>query len=122
MRCYLAGPMTGYPLFNFPAFDKRRDELRAAGHIVVSPADLDRAIGFDPADENALAEIRVDDAFIDAAIQRDVAAILQCDAIVMLKGWEYSKGAKGELGVAKWRGLRVFYPPDKLPGELAKVA
>lgn len=122
MRLYLAGPMTGYAQFNFPAFDKRRDELKAAGHIVVSPADLDRAMGFDPADAQSVAAIRVDDAFIDAAIQRDVAAIVQCDAIVMLDGWAKSKGANGELAVARWKGLPVFYPSDRLPGELAKAS
>lgn len=45
---YIAGPMRGIPLFNFPAFDRAADVLRSHCHYPINPADLDRKIGFDP--------------------------------------------------------------------------
>ena len=41
MRLYLAGPMSGKPQMNFPAFEKAAKSLRRRGHDVVSPAELD---------------------------------------------------------------------------------
>ena len=46
MRIYVAGPMRGFPLYNFPAFDAAAAELRRHGHTVISPADHDREMGF----------------------------------------------------------------------------
>ena len=44
VKIYLAGPMTGYDKFNFPAFDFWFDFLTQAGHSVFSPADNDRTL------------------------------------------------------------------------------
>lgn len=115
MRIYIAGPMTGYDSYNFPAFDAARDQVRALGHIPVSPADLDRAIGFDPADPRAVRDIRIDKDFTRSAIIRDVNAILDCDALVVLPGWEKSRGANGEVGVAKWLGLTIYQGVESIP-------
>jgi hypothetical protein len=48
MKVYLAGPMTGYPRWNFDAFDEAARQLRSDGHDVVSPHELDLERGFDP--------------------------------------------------------------------------
>jgi hypothetical protein len=39
----------------------------------------------------------------------DVKALCDCDGIIMLNGWEDSRGAKLELLIAKELGLSVFY-------------
>ncbi|MBA2927098.1 DUF4406 domain-containing protein [Pseudomonas sp. CCUG 57209] len=40
-RIYLSGPMTGLPGLNFPAFAAMTDNLRAGGHTVTNPAEVD---------------------------------------------------------------------------------
>jgi hypothetical protein len=93
---YICGPMRGYPLFNFPAFDEAEWRMRELGFNVLSPAAMDREEGFDPATGIA------DDALLLTCAKRDIDAIFQCDLIVRLDGWEGSVGANAELGVARW--------------------
>lgn len=107
-RVYIAGPMRGLPAFNFPAFDRAAKLGRAGGWEVVSPADLDRQSGFNESSTSAIgpAESRV-------FAKRDTEALLSFraedgDAIALLPGWERSTGAKAELALAKWVGLRVL--------------
>lgn len=110
MRTYIAGKMRGIPLYNFPAFDAAAADLRSQGITVISPTDLDREAGFDPYtlpndwDWNTLPE----DFCLRHAAARDLAAILSCDAIHLLPGWQDSKGARAERAVAEWVGLGVF--------------
>lgn len=102
MRGYLAGPMRGIPLWNFPAFDDYATWLRGAGWDIVSPADLDRDAGFTEFTET------LPDGFIHEALRRDVEALLTVEAIVLMPGWQDSTGAKFELSVAENLGLDVF--------------
>lgn len=106
--------MTGKHHFNVPAFDAKRDDLLAAGHTPVSPADLDRAFGYDPAHSPT------DDGFVHSAIRRDLDAVLQCDGVVVLTGWEHSRGACAEVAVARWAGIPVFLPGQTIPGGTQK--
>lgn len=103
MRVYVAGPMRGYPQYNFPAFDAAADSLARDGHDVVNPAQMDRDVGFDPQ------STEVSDSFLRDALQRDLSAICECDAIAMLPGWEASGGAKIEWALAVHLGLDVIY-------------
>jgi hypothetical protein len=99
---YIAGPMRNHPAYNFPAFDAARDIGELKGFRVISPADLDRELGFD--------ETR--DTFgpdqLKSAVRRDAEALTICDAIAMLPGWEKSLGAQAELAIARWLGLEVL--------------
>lgn len=94
--------MRGYPQYNFPAFDEARDKLRGYDCEVVSPADLDREIGFDPT--KTLGEQRFS---TTAAIQRDIRASLDCDCAVVLPGWEFSRGAGVEVMLMRFLGRPV---------------
>lgn len=104
---YIAGPMTGYPNYNFAAFDKARDKLNAEGWTVVSPADIDRENGFDALKSDD-PEI-VTKEFMKRAMRADLDALQRVDAIYMLDGWQDSKGAMAEYHVAKWRDIETIF-------------
>lgn len=93
MRIYVAGPMTGHPDLNFPAFHAAAAELRALGYHVENPAEIN-------ADPSAQ--------WLDC-MRADIARLVTCDAVHMLPGWEKSRGAKVEHGLAVGLGLQVIY-------------
>ena len=112
-RCYIAGPMRGYEDYNFPAFDAAVERARARDWAPISPADLDREVGFDPAKEGDFTE-----GDLIACIRRDIEAIITLDpaygdCLAVLDGWERSTGAVAEVMVARWRGLPVVWATEE---------
>lgn len=115
LTIYVAGPMRGKKFFNFPAFDDAKKELESQGFVVISPADLYGAVGFDPeilGSDYDWTDLNKCDFSLMDAIDRDVAALKKCDAIYMLRGWEQSTGAKAEKALAEWMRLEVVYQDD----------
>jgi nucleoside 2-deoxyribosyltransferase len=109
-RIYIAGPMTGLPLHNLPAFDEAARAWRAAGWHVVSPAES--------FNRDCTLPYRY-------YVEHDVYLIKSCDALAMLPGWD-SKTARGsvwEYFIAKaLLGLPVFDASRAMPPEaLARV-
>lgn len=104
-KCYyVAGPMRGYDLWNFPAFDAARDLLVDEGHLVISPADLDRHRGI----TETTAEFSPDD--FQIAMRCDLTAIAAfATDVYLLKGWEHSSGVYNELAVAQTTGKGIRY-------------
>jgi hypothetical protein len=109
---YIAGPMRGIAWFNYPLFDRVAKELRDAGNEVISPADEDRRHdGFDPyanpshANPDACTFPKSMD--FAKTVRRCLDAVLRCDEIVLLPGWENSNGAVAELTLAMWLNKRV---------------
>jgi hypothetical protein len=104
--CYVAGPMTGYPGFNYPAFDAARDALAAEGWNVISPTDLDRInIGIEFDKMEGTEDLRH---LSTAFARQDIASILVSDAVFVLPGWEMSTGATNEARIATMLGLPVY--------------
>lgn len=101
---YIAGPMRNYPLYNFPAFDLAKERLMKAGWSVVSPADLDRAAGLSPAVSGESFPKEV----LKECIMRDLAALSECSAVAVLKGWEQSYGVRAELALALFLGIDIL--------------
>ncbi|MDQ0735314.1 DUF4406 domain-containing protein [Arthrobacter agilis] len=81
---YLAGPMSGLPDFNYPAFHEAAAKLRAAGYTVLNPA------------ENPKPEPETWQGYMRLAI----AQLIQADGIALLPGWEVSRGAMVEYTLA----------------------
>lgn len=92
MKIYIAGPMTGYPEFNYPAFFAAEQALRDLGYETINPA---RSEGRDGC------KSWVD--YMRAAI-RDVA---DADAIALLPGWQDSRGAAVEYRLGHDLGYDV---------------
>jgi hypothetical protein len=118
MKFYVAGPMRGYPLFNFPAFDAATALLREQGHEVFNPAERDREKHGDGVNDSAtgdLADITDTGFSLRDALGADTEWICrEADAIFMLDGWEKSKGATAEKALAEALGHAVVYqtPPS----------
>jgi hypothetical protein len=93
---YVAGPMTGRVDFNFPAFDKARNDLLDAGYNVISPADIDRLRGF-----NGTCELPAEGFTLEECLEYDKAAIDICDGIALMSGWENSAGVAEEMAYAR---------------------
>jgi hypothetical protein len=92
-RIYVAGPMTGYPDFNFPAFHAATARLREAGWEAVNPA------------ENFGGRT---DLARETYLRADVILLAQCQAIAMLPGWEESRGAKLEYLLARELSMPIL--------------
>lgn len=109
-KIYIAGPMTGYPEFNFPAFHAAAAKLRAEGWIVFNPAEKDDEAGLDAdAYKTGDAALAIDKGFdFREAYLWDIERVIEGDAIYMLPGWEHSAGARGELAVAT--AMQRHYP------------
>jgi len=107
MKVYIAGPMTGRELYNFPAFDEAADRWRALGHEVTTPADITRGEwqrkhwrAFDPASDRC----EYGDPLLCELFALDLAAVCEADEIALLPGYEKSKGARLEIAVAMQLG------------------
>lgn len=101
---YIAGPMRGYPRFNFDAFDAAEKELAGKGYNALSPHRMELDHGFDPSkslDANGFD--------LKEAVRRDVEAIIAADAVYMLKGWEQSAGATAEFHIARWLDKEIIF-------------
>lgn len=111
MKLYLAGPMRGYEKFNFPAFLEAAKELREHGHEILSPAELDLAENADAMDlpaNDAEANFRV-------YMKRDLVAVLNCEGVALLPGWQHSTGAIMESIVSRLAGGKLFeYNEDRI--------
>lgn len=105
VRIYLAGPMRGYPDYNRPVFRQAADRLRQLGFEVYCP------------DEDAYDGSWAAPAHYDA-MRRNFTVLLDCDALVVLPGWERSRGAKAEIEVARQIGLPVVNLHVVLQGNL----
>lgn len=89
---YLSGPMSGLPELNFPMFNGEAERLRAAGYRVVNPAEINP----DPC------------ATWESYMRADIKALMDCDGLLLLPGWQASRGVKVERGLAETLGFQIM--------------
>lgn len=89
-RIYVAGPMTGLPEFNYPAFHAEAARLRALGHHVENPAENPEQPSW------------------EAYMRQALRQMLTCDLVVLLPGWVDSRGATLERYTAQQVGIEVI--------------
>lgn len=90
MKVYIAGPMTGLPQFNRPAFLQAALNLSFEKHVPLNPAILPD--GLSEADYMAVG----------------LTMLQRADAIYLLTGWQNSAGARAEHALALKLGLEVI--------------
>ena len=115
MKLYVAGPMTGFENFNRAEFDSAEAVLTAAGHDVHTPVTGD--IEFYGTWEEAVTRPWQEH------LTRDVGNILDglFEGIVLLPGWEASRGARLEFATAtEVMDLPVFNYSPSSPGGIAE--
>ena len=118
MKIYLAGPMSGIPQFNFPAFFAAADQLRAAGFDVVSPAEIDNsedkgaALASPDGDNRNLTSMN--NKTWGDFLARDVKLLADTgiQGVVFLPNWQNSKGAKLEALVGLLQGFKFWEYED----------
>lgn len=92
-KVYISGAIAGHDLAGRKAaFKAAERELSEMGFDPVNPFD------------NGLP----DEAHWREHMRADIALLVQCDLIYMLRGWELSKGAKLEHDVATSCGIKVL--------------
>jgi hypothetical protein len=91
MLIYVAGPMTGLPDFNYPAFRAAAAQLRALGYDVEDPSTNENPT---PGDYHGW-------------LRAGLAQLIRCDGVALLDGWEASGGARLEVNVGATLGMRV---------------
>jgi hypothetical protein len=104
--CYVAGPMTGLPGFNYRSFDGARDQLAREGWTVINPADLDR-INLD-IDFSVMTGQEDISKYGSAFARQDIESLLHSDAVFLLPGWEKSRGATNEARIATMLGVPLY--------------
>jgi hypothetical protein len=92
MIYYLSGPMSGLPNNNIKAFNEAAAFLRSNGVEVVNPPEI--CTGCNNWHEY---------------LRKDIKALCDCDGIIMLPGWEDSKGAHLELHIAHRIGIKIIF-------------
>ena len=97
MMIYISGPMTGLPDYNRAAFYRAETELQIDGAVITNPARL----GLEVATRIASPTWR-------DYLEHDIRHLVDCDALVLLDGWEHSKGACLERHIAEELGMMIF--------------
>ena len=98
MKIYIAGPMTGYKDWNFDSFKHTEDILDIYDFKVENPVNngSDTSLSW------------------EWYLKKALTQMLTCDAVLLLKGWEKSKGARLEFNTATAVGIPCFVNIDDL--------
>lgn len=96
---YLSGPMTGYPDYNYPMFQRVATSLRRKGWNIISPHEV-------PPPEPMIEDSQKLWEYYMEKCKEEVA---KCKAIILCNGWPESRGARQELEWALGHGHEVYY-------------
>ena len=91
-RIYLSGPMTALNFYS--SFKIEADRLRGLGYEVVNPAEEPVYAGY------------------HGSMREELKALLDCDTLALLDGWQRSTGAHLEMHVAHRVGMEIVIAKD----------
>jgi len=88
-KVYISGPMTGIEGFNYPEFDMVAQKLEEMEMIPINPTRQPDGLTYQQYMEYAFLDVK------------------NADALLLLDGWEDSKGARAEVEFAKSLGKEI---------------
>src|ERR1017187_9594164 len=113
-RIYVAGPMSKIPQYNVPAFLTAETDLIGNGFDVALPVDLNIPhevkkllsckTGTEPATGRIWEELLSEDL--------KLIGMTGVEGIVVLKGWQYSRGARLETFYGRLKNLNIKHYPS----------
>lgn len=100
---YLAGPMTGLPEHNYPAFAAAKADLESIGFKILSPHEID----FKETPETRGTK------HYSVYLREGFKLLLRCQGIILLPDWTMSRGAMAEFYLAHSLGMAAMqYDPS----------
>lgn len=90
-RLYIAGAMSGYPDFNYPAFNNAAKHLIARGYTVLNPTQVDVPKGSP----------------WETYMRATIPMMLRATGVATLPDWRESRGASIEVALAQDIGMPV---------------
>lgn len=114
MRVYLAGPMADLPDHNAEGFRKATWHAKNMGWTVYNPHNTRPSHGGQlcAGPEAPLILHRGLSHTRSCWLAASMAEMPRCDAVLMLPGWEASRGATAEWDHAVKSGMVIYYMPD----------
>lgn len=100
-KIYISIPISGLPV---EEVKKRASELKEA----LTSGNTEAVTPFDVCPDSDVPENYRDNARYAYFMGRDIEALLNCDAVFMSQGWEFSKGCKAEYSVARIYGKEII--------------
>lgn len=102
MTIFISGPMSGLPDFNYPSFHEAGEYLRGLGQSFMSPAHDWRLKPINPPHPKRELPWEY---YMKSSIEK----MMRCDRILMLPGWEKSRGATIEKELAIILNMQIEY-------------
>lgn len=100
-KLYIAGPMSGHPESNYPAFNAAANDLRRAGHEVLNPV-FGRTMHSAPRPN-----VPEQDGPWADYMRNALNQLIRADGLALLPGWLHSRGATLEVYTAHRLGMEV---------------
>lgn len=109
---YIAGPMSGLPQSNFPAFFEAERVVQEEFPFseIMNPARMDVDFGDTDLAGKLTSDLSDQESRMVLAhfMERDIPCVVKAEIIVLLPGWEASPGVTIELAVARATGTHIL--------------
>lgn len=103
-KIFIAGPMRGYPNYNFDKFDRIEKLLKDNGIECVNPGRISRKF--------KEVEVNNDINVYNEMVRLQQEAQKTCNAILLLDGWQWSEGVKLEVKTAAENDFQFLLEED----------
>lgn len=100
-KVYLSGPITGKPNDNIEEFEKYKQKFKNLNYEVVNPHDLFTREFVDDLNRKLENKEITFEEYHDTFMRTDIKAMMDCDFVAVLNGYENSKGANIEVYIAR---------------------